>query len=74
MQIITHYRNTFVHCQDVATVSVADKLGLTIEFKQEKARDYYLAKFQKQNIPVQVIGPKTICPTSTGFTIFNDGV
>ena len=74
MQIITHYKNTHVHCQDVATVSVANELGLTIEFMREKARDYYLEKFLKQRIPVQTVGPKTICPASDGFTVFNDGV
>lgn len=72
MQIIVHYYAKTVHVQDISNVSVADELGLVIEFKQAKARDYFLEKFQKAEIPVQTIGLKQLSITSTGFTVFED--
>lgn len=72
MQIIVHYYSKFVHAKDISNVSVADTLGLAIEFKQVKSRDYFLEKFQKAEIPVQMIGLKQLSIESTGFTVFED--
>lgn len=72
MQIIVHYYGKTVHAQDISNVSVADTLGLVIEFKQAKARDYFLEKFQKAEIPIQAIGLKQLSIESTGFTAFED--
>lgn len=72
MQIIVHYYVKTVHVQDISNVSVADELGLVIEFKQAKTRDYFLEKFQKAEIPIQTIGLKQLSIASTGFTVFED--
>lgn len=72
MQAIIHYHAKTVHAKDISNVSVADELGLVIEFKQVKTRDYFLEKFQKAEIPIQIIGLNQLSIASTGFTVFED--
>lgn len=72
MQAIIHYFKNQVLAQDIDNLSVVDKQGLVIEFKQEKAVDYFIEKLKKAKIPINLIGSKTISIDTTGFTVFND--
>lgn len=74
MQAIVHYYDKQVLVKDIKNLSVVDSLGLVIEFNLDKARDYFAEKFQKEEIPIQLIGPTQIIPVSTGFTVFEDFV
>lgn len=74
MQAIVHYYDKQVLVKDIKNLSVVDSLGLVIEFNLDKARDYFALKFQKEEIPIQLIGPAQIIPVSTGFTVFEDFV
>lgn len=72
MQAIVHYYSKQVLIEDIKNLSVVDSLGLVIEFNSDKARDYFAKKFQKEEIPIQLIGKTQIVPLSTGFTVFED--
>lgn len=72
MQAIIHYFENQVLVEDIDNLSVAAKQGLVIEFKQEKAVDYFAKKFEKAKIPITLKGGKTISIDTTGFTVFSD--